>query len=63
MAHPSLWWDPDAPDPLSAETLDTLEKNHAYKTTAVTDVKMGYQSVTTCLDVFGWALGSIKTMA
>ena len=41
MAHPNLWWDPDAPDPLSDETLDPVEKNHAYKTTAVTDVKMG----------------------
>ena len=41
MAHPSLWWDPDAPDSLSGETLDPLEKNHPYKTTAGTDVKMG----------------------
>ena len=27
--------------PLSDETLDPLEKNHAYKTTAGTGVKMG----------------------
>ena len=26
MAPLSLWWDPDAPDPLSGETLDPLEK-------------------------------------
>ena len=41
MEHPSLWWDPDAPAPLSGETLDQLEKNHAYKTTAGTGLKMG----------------------
>ena len=63
MTHPSLWWDPDAPGPLSGETLDPLDKNRAYKTTAVTDVKMVYQSGTRSFDVFGWALGSIKTMA
>ena len=36
-----MWWDPDALDPLSGETLDPLEKNHPYKTAAGTDVKMG----------------------
>ena len=41
MAPPTLWWDPDAPDPLSGETLDPLEKNHTYNTTAGTGVKMG----------------------
>ena len=27
MAPPSLWWDPDAPEPLSGENLVPLEKN------------------------------------
>ena len=40
MAHPILWWDPDAPDSLSGETLDPLEKNHPYKTTVGTGVKV-----------------------
>ena len=41
MAPPSLWWDPDAPEPLSGETLAPLEKNEAYTTKAGTGVKMG----------------------
>ena len=41
MASPNLWWDPDTAYPLSGETLDPLEKNHTYKTTAGTGVKMG----------------------
>ena len=40
MAPPSLWWEPDAPEPLSGETLAPLEKKHNYTTKVGTDVKM-----------------------
>ena len=51
MVSPSLWWDPDAPEPLSGENLAPLEKDKAYTTKAGTGVKMGYKSVTSCLVV------------
>ena len=41
MAPPSLWWDPDAPEPLAGENLAPLEKNQAYTTKSGTGVKMG----------------------
>ena len=41
MEPTSLWWEPDALEPNSGETLAPLEKNQAYKTKAGTDVKMG----------------------
>ena len=41
MAPPSLWWDPDAPEPLSGETLAPLEKNQVYTTKASISIKMG----------------------
>ena len=40
-APPSLWWEPDAPEPHSGETLAPLEKNQTYTNIACTDVKMG----------------------
>ena len=40
MVSPSLWWDPDAPEPLSGENLAPMKKNDAYTTKAGTDVKM-----------------------
>ena len=36
-----MWWDPDAPEPLSGETLALVEKNKALTTKAGTGVKMG----------------------
>ena len=41
MEPASLWWEPDAPEPLSGETLAPLEKNQAFTTKAGTGVKMG----------------------
>ena len=40
-APPSLWWDPDALEPLSGENLAPLEKNQTYMTKTGTDIKMG----------------------
>ena len=41
MAPPNLWWDPNAPEPLSGETLAPLTKNQTYMTKAGTGIKMG----------------------
>ena len=41
MEPNSLWWEPDAPEPHSGETLAPLEKNQTYMNTAGTAVKMG----------------------
>ena len=41
MAPPILWWDPNALEPLSDETLAPLEKKQTYTNTAGTGVKMG----------------------
>ena len=41
MAPPSVWWDPDAPEPLSDENLAPWQKNQAYTTKAGTGIKMG----------------------
>ena len=53
IAPPSLWSDPDAPEPLSGENLAPLEKNQAYMTKAGNNIKMGNKSVTSCLVVSG----------
>ena len=53
MKPPSLWWDHDAPEPLSGENLAPLDKNQAYTTKVGTSVKRGYKSVTSCLFVLG----------
>ena len=53
MPPPTLWLDSDAPEPLSDETLATLEKKQAYMNKDGTDVKMGLKSVTSCLVVLG----------
>ena len=62
MAPTSLWWEPDALEPHSGETLAPLEKDQAYTTKVVTGIKMRLQSVTSCLVVLGWTLGSPKTL-
>jgi len=41
MAHPSLWWDPDAPEPLSGETLAPMEKIQTYTSTPGNGVERG----------------------
>ena len=41
MAPPSLWWDPDAPEPLSGEKSSPAGEKQAYTTKVGTDVKMG----------------------
>ena len=41
MAPPSLWWDPDAPEPLSGETLALLDKSQTYRSTLDTFVERG----------------------
>ena len=41
MTPPSLWWDPDALEPLSGENLAPMEKNQDYTTKAGTGVEMG----------------------
>ena len=53
MEPTSLWWEPDAPEPLSGETLAPVEKNQAYTTKAVTGVKIGWKSVTIFLVALG----------
>ena len=53
MAPPNLWWDPGALEPPSWENLAPLEKNQAYTTKVYTDVKIGLQSVNSCLVVLG----------
>ena len=37
----SLWWHPDAPEPLSGENLAPLEKNQTYTTKVGIGVKIG----------------------
>ena len=41
MAPLSFWWGSDAPEPLSGETLDPLEKTLAFPSSAGTGVEMG----------------------
>ena len=62
ISPPRFWWDPNAPEPLSGETLAPLKKNQTYTTKAGTGIKMGYKNATSCLVVLGWALGSPKIM-
>ena len=55
MEPTSLWWEPEALEPLSGETLAPLEENQAYTTKAGTGVKWG-RKVISCLVVLGWTL-------
>ena len=62
IAPPSLWWDPNALEPLSGETLAPLENSLANRYTAFTGARRGWKCANLCLVVLGWTLGSPKTM-